>query len=192
MRRGVPIRMINGEPVTTVFDLLLASYGVVREGLPGEWPTGLDDASLPYTPAWQEAITSVPASTVTRVAREFAHNAEQSGGRSMITLGAGTNHWFHSDEIYRAIIALVMMTGCQGNQRRRLGALRGSREVPPVYRLGTARLRAGLAPAPRQMAGTAFWYLASDQFRYDGFGADELASPLGKGLFRTRHLLTAS
>ena len=69
MRRGVPIRMINGEPVTTVFDLLLASYGVSRDGLPGQWPTGFDDASLPYTPAWQEGITSVPAATVTRVAR---------------------------------------------------------------------------------------------------------------------------
>jgi nitrate reductase / nitrite oxidoreductase, alpha subunit len=33
-----------------------------------------------------------------------------------------------------------------------------------------------------------FWYLATDQWRYDGFGAGELATPLGKGLFRGRAL----
>ncbi len=188
MRRGVPIRMINGEPVTTVFDLLLASYGVSRDGLPGQWPTGFDDASLPYTPAWQEGITSVPAATVTRVAREFAHNAEQSGGRSMITLGAGTNHWFHSDEIYRAIIALVMMTGCQGVNGGGWAHYVGQEKCRPFT--GWAQLAFGLDwhRPPRQMAGTSFWYLASDQFRYDGFGADELASPLGKGLFKGKAL----
>ncbi len=27
----------------------------------GDWPAGYDDATAPYTPAWQEAITGVPA-----------------------------------------------------------------------------------------------------------------------------------
>ncbi len=36
---------------------------------------------------------------------------------------------------------------------------------------------------PRQMIGTAYWYLNTDQFRYDRFGADVLASPLGEGRF---------
>src|SRR5699024_3469818 len=35
--RGVPVREIDGRIVTTVFDLLLAEYGVGREGLPGQW-----------------------------------------------------------------------------------------------------------------------------------------------------------
>ena len=61
MRRGVPARRVAGRLVTTVFDLLLANYGVGRDGLPGDWPTGYDDPSQPGTPAWQEAITSVPA-----------------------------------------------------------------------------------------------------------------------------------
>ncbi len=34
---------------------------------------------------------------------------------------------------------------------------------------------------PRQMIGTAFWYLATDQWRYDALGADELMHPLGPG-----------
>ncbi|MGH3507680.1 MAG: molybdopterin-dependent oxidoreductase, partial [Nocardioidaceae bacterium] len=98
--RGVPTRDVAGHRVTTVFDLLLAQYGVGRPGLPGEWPADYDDPS-PYTPAWQEEITSVPAANVVKIAREFASNAEESGGRSMILMGAGTNHWFHSDLIYR-------------------------------------------------------------------------------------------
>ena len=60
LTRGVPTRRVAGHLVTTVFDLLLAQYGVGRPGLPGKWPTGYDDPET-YTPAWQEAITSVPA-----------------------------------------------------------------------------------------------------------------------------------
>jgi nitrate reductase alpha subunit len=69
-----------------VFDLMLAQYGVGRDGLPGEWPSGYADSSAPYTPAWHEEITSVPADACTRIAREFATNAEESGGRSMIIM----------------------------------------------------------------------------------------------------------
>lgn len=114
MVRGVPVRRLGGRLVTTVFDLMLAQYGVGRPGLPGDWPSSYDDADRPHTPAWQETITSVPAEQAARIAREFARNAERTGGRSMIALGAGTNHWFHSDTIYRAFLALTTMTGCQG------------------------------------------------------------------------------
>ncbi|MGE5761990.1 MAG: molybdopterin-dependent oxidoreductase, partial [Gemmatimonadota bacterium] len=113
VRRGVPVTRAGGRLVTTVFDLLMAQYAVARDGLPGEWPTSYDDPQ-PYTPAWQEAITSVPAVAATRVAREFARSAELSHGRSMICMGAGTNHWFHSDQIYRTFFTLTMLCGCQG------------------------------------------------------------------------------
>src|SRR5262249_20188992 len=41
---------------------------------------------------------------------------------------------------------------------------------------------------PRQQASTPFFYLATDQWRYETFGVDELASPLGSGLFAGRQL----
>ena len=185
--RGVPARRVAGQLVTTVFDLMLAQYGVARDGLPGSWPAGYDDPE-PYTPAWQEPITSVPAATVARIAREFADNAERSGGRSMITLGAGTNHWFHSDQIYRAILTLVVLTGCEGVNGGGWAHYVGQEKCRPFA--GWAQLAFGLdwVRPPRQMAGTTYWYLATDQWRYDGFGADELASPLGRGLFSGRAL----
>ena len=83
LRRGVPVMRIGNHVVTTVFDLMLAQHGVARPDLPGSWPTGYDDPTTPYTPAWQAEITSVPAEACIRIAREFATNAEQSNGRSM-------------------------------------------------------------------------------------------------------------
>ena len=109
-------------------------------------------------------------------------NAEESGGRSMIVMGAGTNHWFHSDTIYRAFLALTTLTGCQGVNGGGWAHYVGQEKVPPDHRLGAARLRAstGTRP-PRQMIQTAYWYLHTDQFRYDHFGADTLAAPTGEG-----------
>ncbi len=186
MVRGVPVRDVGGHLVTTVFDLLLAQYGVGRPGLPGEWPTGYDDASQPGTPAWQEELTGVAAGAATKIGREFAQNALDSGGRSMIIMGAGTNHWFHSDTIYRAFLTLTTLTGCQGVNGGGWAHYVGQEKCRPVT--GWAQYAGGLdwMRPPRQMIGTAYWYLATDQWRYDGLPASSLSSPLGQGLFEGR------
>ncbi|NIJ12426.1 nitrate reductase alpha subunit [Saccharomonospora amisosensis] len=179
--RGVPARRVGGHLVTTVFDLLLAQYGVARPELPGEWPTGYDDAASPCTPAWQEVITGVPARAAERIGREFATNAEESRGRSMIIMGAGTNHWFHSDTIYRAFLALTTLTGCQGVNGGGWAHYVGQEKCRPFT--GWSQLAFGLdwARPPRQMIQTAYWYLHTDQFRYDQFGADTFAARAGEG-----------
>ncbi|MFI7464864.1 nitrate reductase subunit alpha [Nonomuraea sp. NPDC049646] len=185
MRRGVPVTEMGGKLVTTVFDLLMAQYGVARD-LPGEWPASYEDATQPYTPAWAEEITSVPAATIARIAREFARNAERTRGRSMIAMGAGTNHWFHSDQIYRSFLTLVLLTGCQGVNGGGWAHYVGQEKVRPVT--GFQHLAFGFdwQRPTRHMAGTAFWYLATDQWRYERIGAGELASPLGEGRFAGR------
>ncbi|MFL6132147.1 MAG: nitrate reductase subunit alpha, partial [Nocardioidaceae bacterium] len=183
MARGVPVRQVGDHLVTTVYDLMLAQYGVGRPGLPGEWPAGYDDATAPYTPAWQEEITGVPAAAAARIGREFAQNAEESRGRSMIIMGAGTNHWFHSDTIYRGFLALTTLTGCQGVNGGGWAHYVGQEKCRPVT--GWAQLASGLdwTRPPRQMIQTAYWYLHSDQFRYDHFSADTLASKRGADTF---------
>jgi nitrate reductase alpha subunit len=189
MHRGVPTTTVAGRLVTTVFDLMLAQYGVARPGLPGQWPTGYDDPTQPYTPAWQEPVTGVPADAVTRIAREFADNAERSGGRSMILMGAGTNHWFHSDTTYRAMLALTTLTGCQGVNGGGWAHYVGQEKCRPVT--GWSHLAFGLdwSRPPRQMIGTAFWYTHTDQWRYDHYDAGVLASPLGRGTFAGKHTM---
>ena len=92
--RGVPVTYVDGHEVTTVFDIMLAQYGVGREGLPGTWAKDYEDWNVQNTPAWQEQITSVPAEAVIRVAREFAKSALDSGGRSMVIFGAGICQWY--------------------------------------------------------------------------------------------------
>ncbi|MFE9611042.1 nitrate reductase subunit alpha [Streptomyces sp. NPDC006012] len=186
LRRGVPAMRPNGPGgplVTTVFDLLLAQYGVARDGLPGDWPDGYEDTRTPGTPGWQEVHTSVPAAACVRIAREFARTAERSGGRCMILMGAGTNHWFHSETIYRAFLALLQLTGCQGRNGGGWAHYVGQEKCRPLTGWATLAAASDWARPPRQMIGTAYWFLNTDQWRYDLFGADVLASPLGEGRF---------
>ncbi|MGH3182329.1 MAG: molybdopterin-dependent oxidoreductase, partial [Streptosporangiaceae bacterium] len=183
VRRGVPVARVAGRLVTTVFDLLMAQYAVPRDGLPGGWPEGYQDASTPGTPAWQEAITSVPGAAAARVAREFARNAELSKGRSMICMGAGTNHWYHSDQIYRTFLTLTMLCGCQGVNGGGWAHYVGQEKVRPLTGWQTTAFALDWQRPTRHMTGTSFFYLHSDQWRYENFGAGELASPLGRGLF---------
>ncbi|MGA5300318.1 nitrate reductase subunit alpha [Nucisporomicrobium flavum] len=183
VRRGVRVRRIGKHLVTTVFDLLLAQYGVRRGDLPGEWPTGYDDAESPNTPAWQEKITGVPAALATRIGREFARNAERSRGRSMIVLGAGANQWFHSDMTYRAFIALVTLTGCQGVNGGGWAHYVGQEKARPVTGQQHMSFAFDWQRPMRHQASTPFWYLHTDQWRYERVPADELSSPLGTGRF---------
>ncbi|WP_374204301.1 nitrate reductase subunit alpha [Streptomyces sp. HPF1205] len=195
MPRGVPVRRVAGRLVTTVFDLLLAQYGVAREGLPGTWPAGYDDPSQPYTPAWQEAITAVPAAQAARIAREFAANAEESRGRSMIIMGAGTNHWFHSDTIYRAFLTLTTLTGCQGVNGGGWAHYVGQEKVRPLTGYSMLATASDWNRPARQMIQTAYWYLHTDQFRYDHFSAGALAAAGAGGTFAgtsTADVLAAS
>ena len=178
--RGVPVRRVGGRLVTTVFDLLLAQYGVGRsangQGLPGEWPTSYDDPDAPCTPAWQERITGVPGAAAARIGREFARNAEESKGRSMIVMGAGTNHWFHSDTIYRAFLTLTTLTGCQGVNGGGWAHYVGQEKVRPITGYTQIANALDWNRPPRNMIQTAYWYLHTNQFRYDPFGADTLSA----------------
>ena len=189
--RGVPVVPVgtaNGERlVTTVFDLMLAQYGVGRDGLPGDWPTATTTRS-PTPLRGRRRSPACRPNSAARIGREFAQNAEDSGGRSMIILGAGTNHWFHSDIIYRTFLAHDHPDRVPGDQRRRLGALRRAGEVPPGDRLGEPGVRSGLAtPCPPDDRYGVLVRATPSQWRYDNLGADLLATPLGEGRFEGTH-----
>ncbi|MGN9840870.1 nitrate reductase subunit alpha [Nonomuraea sp. H19] len=187
LRRGVPVSRVGDHLVTTVYDLLLAQYGVRRPGLPGSWPSGYEDAAEPYTPAWQQPITGLPAERAVKIAREFGRTAEATEGRCMIILGAGTAQWFHGDTMYRAFLSLLLLTGCQGRNGGGWAHYVGQQKCRTNS--GWALLAGALdwSRPPRQTPGTPFWYLHTDQWRYDRFDAGELASPLARGAFRGRH-----
>ena len=182
LHRGVPAtRLADGRLVTTVYDLLLANYGVERKGLPGRWPEDYHDATAPGTPAWASELTGVPGPAMIRVAREFAVNAVETRGRSQILMGAGINHYYHADEIYRAILALTSMCGTQGVGGGGGAHYVGQEKVRPIAGWSQFAFALDWQRPARQMISTGFWYLTTDQWRYDDTPAERLASPLGAG-----------
>ncbi|MDE2167561.1 MAG: nitrate reductase subunit alpha [Alphaproteobacteria bacterium] len=186
LMRNVPVRRVklaDGEAhVATVFDLLCANYGLDR-GLGGE---GARDygANVPFTPAWQEPITGVPADKAIAVARAFADNAEKTKGRSMVIIGAAMNHWYHQDMNYRGVINMLMMCGTVGVSGGGWAHYVGQEKLRPQTGWTALAFALDWARPPRQMNGTSFFYAHSDQWRYEKLRVDELLSPLAD---RTRY-----
>ena len=127
----------------TVFDLLVANYGIDR-GLGGENVANSYDEDVPYTPAWQQAITGVAKDRVIAVARQFAKNAEKTEGRSTIILGAGLEPLVpHGHELPRHHQSGGDVR-LRGQARRRLGALCRAGKAAAADRLDAACICAGL------------------------------------------------
>ncbi|WP_339296071.1 nitrate reductase subunit alpha [Paenibacillus sp. FSL W7-1279] len=169
----------------TVYDLMLSQYGIGR----ADSGLGVDeykDADSFYTPAWQEKITGVKPSVVVQIAREFAQNSLETGGRSMIIMGAGINHWFNSDTIYRSILNLVILTASQGVNGGGWAHYVGQEKCRPIEGWSTVAFAKDWQGPPRQQNATSFFYFATDQWKYEEMGADSLKSPTG-GEIRYQH-----
>uniref|UniRef100_UPI00053B5D71 nitrate reductase subunit alpha n=1 Tax=Staphylococcus aureus TaxID=1280 RepID=UPI00053B5D71 len=182
--RPIPTRQVtlaNGDKVriATIFDLMASQYGVRRFDHKLE-SKGYDDAESKYTPAWQEAISGVKQSVVIQVAKEFAQNAIDTEGRSMIIMGAGINHWFNSDTIYRSILNLVMLCGCQGVNGGGWAHYVGQEKCRPIEGWSTVAFAKDWQGPPRLQNGTSWFYFATDQWKYEESNVDRLKSPLAK------------
>ena len=180
LMKRVPVREMELKDgrtyVATVFDLLCANYGLDR-GLGGEHVAREYSDSAPYSPAWAEKITGVPADTIITVAREFAANAEATHGKSMVILGAGLNHWYHMDMNYRGIINLLVMCGCVGQSGGGWSHYVGQEKLRPQTGWLPLAFALDWGRPPRQMNSTSFFYAHTDQWRYETLGVGEILSP---------------
>jgi nitrate reductase alpha subunit len=169
--RGVPIRHIETVdgtvPVTTVYDLIMAQYGVDR-GLGGDYPTDYNDKDAAYTPAWQEIFTGVDAKTVVQFAREWAATANVTKGKCMIIIGAGINHWYHNNLIYRAGIMALMLCGCVGRNGGGLNHYVGQEKLAPMDSWSTIAFANDWQGPPRLQQAPLWHYINTCQYRYDG------------------------
>ena len=186
--RKVPARRItladgSSVLVATVFDLLVANYGVDRGVAEFASDTVATDymQDIPYTPKWQEKHTGVKAEMVIQVAREFAQNAHQTHGKSMVIVGAGLNHWYHMAMNYRGIINMLMMCGRIGQSGGGWCHYVGQEKLRPQS--GWAPLAFGLDwhRPPRQMNGTSFFYAHTSQWRHEKLGMSEILAPSHHG-----------
>jgi nitrate reductase alpha subunit len=166
--RRVPARRIttvNGTRlVATAYDILLAQYGV---GWKAENQIDYADPTQPFTPAWQEQFTGVAAEEVIRFAREWGSTAEKTDGRCMVIIGAGVNHWYHNNLIYRSCITALMLTGCIGRSGGGWNHYVGQEKLVPVA--SWAPIAFGLDwSGPARLQNTpSFHYMHSGQWRYD-------------------------
>lgn len=170
-KRQVPVKYVEnvkGEkiPVTTIFDMQMSHFGVQRPGLTGDFCKNYDD-DKGHSPAWQEKYTGIGRDTILQVAREWASNAEVTKGRSMIICGASINHWYHADLIYRAFTAALMLCGCVGRNGGGMNHYVGQERLAPFDSWGQVALGADWARPPRLQNTPSYWYIHTQQFKYD-------------------------
>ena len=146
--RDVPVRRVGDRLVTTVFDLMLAQYGVGRDGLTGGYADVVRrrdravHAGLAGGHHRRPRLGRRPDRPGVRAERRgLAGPLDDPDGRRhqpLVPLRHDLPRLPRADHAHRL----------PGRQRRRLGALRRPGEVPPGHRLGAAGVRAGLeAPA---------------------------------------------
>ena len=179
--RGVParaVRTVDGEAVvTTVFELLASHLGISRD-LPGDYPEDYSDPR-PFTPAWQEKYSGIGRDTVTKIAREWGENGEKTEGRNLVIIGPGLNHWFHNDLNYRAVITALILTGSVGKNGGGLAHYVGQEKVAPVASWASVAFALDWIKPPRLQNAPSFFYIHTDQWRYDGCGYINPVDPEG-------------
>ena len=170
VHREVPVRKVrtaDGEvTVATVYDLLMAQYGVDR-GLGGQYPADYDDADATYTPAWAERYTGIDRRTLIKFAREWASTAEHTNGKCTVIIGAGINHWYHANLMYRAAIHALMFCGCVGVNGGGLAHYVGQEKLAPGEPWGNIAFAKDWYPASRLQNAPSWHYVNTDQWRYE-------------------------
>ncbi|RTL59711.1 MAG: nitrate reductase subunit alpha, partial [Hyphomicrobiales bacterium] len=180
LERRVPVKTLklaDGEAlVATVHDLFIANYGV-DQGFGGSNVARGYDEDTPYTPAWAERITGVSRDKIIQVAREFATNAEKTNGRSMVIIGAAMNHWYHADMNYRGVINMLVMCGCIGQSGGGWSHYVGQEKLRPQAGWAPLAFALDWGRPPRQQNSTSFFYVHTDQWRYETMHAGDILSP---------------
>ena len=182
--RGVPAKYVQTEQgrvaVTTVFDLMMARFGVSR-GLNGDYPASYDDDTS-YTPVWQEKFTGISKETVIQLAREFAGTAEKTNGKCTIIIGAGINHWYHNNLMYRSAITSLMLGGCIGVNGGGLAHYVGQEKLATVAPWSSIAFANDWAAPPRLQNSPSYYYVHTDQWRYEGNFSKYQPLPEGNAL----------
>ncbi|NUN69393.1 MAG: nitrate reductase subunit alpha [Bacteroidetes bacterium] len=164
----VPCRQLktnDGECyVTTAFELMLAQFNVNRSG-DDRYEESME---LPFTPKWQEQFTGINAADVIRFAKEWGHTAERTNGQVSVIIGAGVNHWYHNNLIYRSIISALIFSGAVGVNGGGLNHYVGQEKLVPQASWGPIAFGTDWGGPPRLMNTPSFHYMHSSQWRYDG------------------------
>ncbi len=181
--RGVPVRKIETDEgqvlVATVYDLLMAQYGVPR-GLKGEYPESYDDEDFAYTPAWSERYTGLSRLDLVRFAREWGVTAQHTNGKCTVIIGAGINHWYHANLMYRGAIQALIFCGCIGVNGGGLAHYVGQEKLAPGEPWGEIAFAKDWISSPRLQNAPSWHYVNTDQWRYEKAFTDYHTVPPGQ------------
>ncbi|MCL4811829.1 MAG: nitrate reductase subunit alpha [Vicinamibacteraceae bacterium] len=185
LTRHVPVRRValaggRTATVATVYDLMMAQYGVGR-GLAGDYPASYDDETRPYTPAWSERYTGLGRDTLIRFAREWGETARLTNGKCTIIIGAGINHWYHNNLMYRAAMNALMFCGCVGVNGGGLAHYVGQEKLAPAEPWSAIAFGRDWHPAARLQNAPSWHYIHTDQWRYERDFTDYHTVPPSNG-----------
>src|SRR3546814_2467773 len=121
--------------------------------------------------------TTVPRHLGIQGAREFAQNAHDTHGKSMVIVGAALNHWYHMDMTYRGIINLLMMYGCVGKSGGGWAHYVGQEKLRPQFGWAPLAFAADWSRPPRHMNGTSFFYAHTSQWRHEKLPVSDILGP---------------
>ena len=154
--------------VTTVFDLLMAQFGVGR-GLPGEYPSSYDDAALTRPPGRKRLQRDRPRDASSALPGSSPPTPRPPRAGRMIIIGAGVNHWYHNNLAYRAPVTALDALRLLRDETAAGSTTTWARKSWRLRSLGEHGLCPRLAEAPaaasRRPSGTT---CNSDQWRYEG------------------------
>ena len=152
LTRGVPVRRVGEHLVCTVFDLMLAQYGCPARGCPVPGPPATTTPPSRTPRPGKSRSRGLHTQAIRIAAKRIARNAEESGGRSMIIMGAGICQWFHGDATYRAVLALLLLTGSMGRNGGGWAHYVGQEKCRPVTGWTAMAMGTDWSRPPRQMA----------------------------------------
>ncbi len=191
--RGIPVRYLmttEGKQVAvaTIYDVLMGQYGVPR-GLSGAYPADYDDENAPYTPAWTEKFTGMSREQVIKFAREWGVTAEKTNGACTIIIGAGINHWYHANLMYRAGIHALMFCGCVGVNGGGLAHYVGQEKLAPGEPWGALAFAKDWQGPPRLQNAPSWHYVNTDQWRYEKSFTDYHTVPKNGSKYTEGHTM---
>ena len=86
----------------------------------------------------------------------------------MIIIGAGINHWYHSNLIYRAGAMALMLCGCVGKNGGGLNHYVGQEKLAPMESWSSIAFAKDWHNAVRLQQAPIWHYMNTSQYRYDG------------------------
>jgi nitrate reductase alpha subunit len=117
-------------------------------------------------------FTGIGSETLLQFAAEWIRTAAATKGKCMIIIGAGINHWYHCNLIYRAGQMALALTGCIGKNGGGMNHYVGQEKLAPVDSWSTVMSGKDWQGATRLQKTPIWHYMNSDQWRYDGNHSD--------------------